>query len=217
MDNIYSLLIIGVWITIVVSCAGICRRFFPDKKELSRKIVHIGTGPVIPLAWWFEISREIAIIAASVITIVLLLNNQFRFLPSFEDINRKSFGTIFYGLSITLLLIFLWPNDAAAVSAGVLAMAFGDGLAGLIGQLFKSPSWLILEQRKSIAGTLTMACVVFSILLAIMLISHTTITTSQLILITIIAVILEQFGPWGVDNITVPISVACSWKLMASI
>ena len=35
-------------------------------------------------------------------------------------------------------------------------MAFGDGLAGLIGRSVKSPSWLVFGQKKSIAGTLTM-------------------------------------------------------------
>ena len=52
----------------------------PNQKELSRKIVHIGTGPVIPIAWALEVSENLAIPIASLITIALLINHQLRLL-----------------------------------------------------------------------------------------------------------------------------------------
>ena len=134
--------------------AIICRYLYPGQKELSRKIIHIGTGPVLPLAWVLKISSNIAIPVASIITLGLFINHRLRLLPAMEDINRQSYGTIAYGMSITILIICLWPEHAAAVSAGVLVMSFGDGLAGLIGPKWKSPDWLILGQRKSLIGTM---------------------------------------------------------------
>ena len=189
----------------------LCRHYFPTQKELSRKVVHIGTGPVIPLAWALGISETLAIPVAGIITIALVINHRLRLLPALEDVNRQSYGTIAYGLSITFLLIFLWHNNPAAVSAGVLVMSFGDGFAGLIGRQLKSPSWTVLGQRKSMAGTLTMGITVAIVILALTAISGALMNPLLIIAITFLAVSLEQISPWGIDNLTVPIGIAYSW------
>ena len=195
--------------------ATFCRNKFPNQQELSRKIVHIGTGPVIPLAWWIGIPAGLAIAVSSIITLGLLINHQLRFIPAMEDVPRQTYGTIAYGLSITILLILFWSQNPAAVSIGVLTMAFGDGLAGLIGRQVKSPSWTILNQRKSIAGTLTMAITGSILLVLITTLSGQHLEPLQIIGITSLAVSLEQISPWGIDNLTVPIGVASVWALMA--
>ncbi len=200
------------WLSTILSLSVGLKKLFPQEKELGRKIVHMGTGPIIPLAWWLDIPSKIAIPAATVITIGLLINYQFRFIASIESIDRKSFGTIAYGLSITLLLIFFWPNNAAAITAGVLVMAFGDGLAGLIGRKIISPSWMILNQKKSMVGTFTMAIGTGIVLYSINQLSGINLSMLDIFIITSIAVILEQISPLGIDNITVPIGVALCWQ-----
>ena len=90
-------------------------------------------------------------------------------------------------------------------------MSFGDGLAGLIGPNLNSPDWLVLGQRKSISGTFTMAIVVAIVLSIVTIISGVSIQPLWLITITCLAVGLEQIGPWGIDNLTVPIGVAYGW------
>ena len=204
-----AIFIIIVWIIIILAIAFLCKKYFPEKEELSRKIIHIGTGPVILLAWLFNLPRQIAIICAFCITLALGINYKFRFLPSIEDIDRKSFGTIAYGISITILLLFFWPRYASYVTLGVLAMAFGDGLAGLIGKSIKSPTWRILGQTKSIAGTLTMGSTVGITTAVIFLINNLNIQPLEIIVIALIATVLEQISPWGIDNLTVPIGVTC--------
>ena len=194
----------------------ICRQFFPSQKELSRKIVHIGTGPVIPLAWVLKIPSNLAVPCAGIVTIALIINYRFRLLSALEDVNRQSYGTIAYALSITFLLIFLWPENAAAVCAGVLAMSFGDGLAGLIGRQLQTPQWVIFGQRKSIAGTLTMALTVGIILILLSVFSGIAIHPLLILTITLLAVSLEQISPWGIDNLTVPIGVAYGWLLFSN-
>ena len=89
------------------------KQLFPEKQELGRKIVHIGIGPVVPLAWWLEIPQDIAIVTAIIITIALTLNHRFRFVEALEDINRESFGTIFYAVSIALLIMTTYSFDQA--------------------------------------------------------------------------------------------------------
>jgi len=204
-----AIFVIALWIITILAIAALCKKYFPNKEELSRKIIHIGTGPVILLAWLFDIPKNIAFFSALIITIALVVNYQYRLMPTIEDIERKSFGTIAYGISITLLLLLFWPHYALSISLGVLSMAFGDGLAGLIGRSIQSPTWSILGQTKSIAGTLTMGAVVGITTGAITSINNIAIQPLEIVTISIIATILEQISPFGMDNITVPIGVTC--------
>ena len=204
-----AIFIIALWIIILLLIAFLCKRYFPKKEELSRKIIHIGTGPVILLAWLSNIPKNIAFITALLITIALCVNYQYRLLPAIEDIERKSFGTIAYGSSITLLLLLFWPRYAASVCIGVLSMAFGDGLAGLIGRSINSPKWSILGQTKSIIGTLTMGSVVAMTTSIISSTNNLGIQPLEIVVISLIATFLEQISPWGIDNLTVPIGVTC--------
>ncbi len=197
---------------IVISTSIICAKFFPEETELSRKIVHIGSGPIIPLAWWLDIPSNIAIPIASIITLALLINYRFNLIASIENIGRKSFGTIAYGLSITILLYLFWQNSPSAVTAGVLVMAFGDGLASLIGRKIKSPTWRVFGQRKSFAGTLTMGLVGILILYSINQFIGGPLDHVAIIGITSLAIILEQVSILGLDNISVPLAVAMSWQ-----
>jgi len=204
-----SLLVIALWIITIFLIAFLCKRYFPRKEELSRKIIHIGTGPVILLAWLFDIPKNIAFFAALFVTLGLGVNYQYRLLPAIEDVERKSFGTIAYGISITLLLLLFWPRYASSISIGVLSMAFGDGLAGLIGRSINSPKWLVLGQTKSIIGTLTMGSVVAITTSIISSTNNLGIQPLEIIVMSIIATFLEQISPWGIDNLTVPIGVTC--------
>ena len=88
-------------------------------------------------------------------------------------------------------------------------MAFGDGLAGLIGRTINSPKWSVLGQRKSIAGTFTMFSVVAITTTIISSINNLNIQPQEIIFISLLATFLEQISPWGIDNLTVPIGVTC--------
>ena len=204
-----AIFVIALWIITILLIAFLCKRYFPKKAELSRKIIHIGTGPVILLAWLFDIPKNIAFFSAFFITISLAINYQYRLFPAIEDIERKSFGTIAYGISITTLLLLFWPRYASSISIGVLSMAFGDGLAGLIGKSINSPKWSVLGQSKSIAGTFAMGSVVAITTSIISLTNNLGIQPLEILVISLIATFLEQISPWGIDNLTVPIGVTC--------
>ena len=88
-------------------------------------------------------------------------------------------------------------------------MAFGDGLAGLIGRSINSPKWSVLGQSKSIAGTFTMGAVVAITTATISSVNNLSIEPVEIIVISLIATFLEQISPWGIDNITVPIGITC--------
>ena len=217
MGILKSLLILGSWILICISVAIYCHKYFPKQKELSRKIVHIGTGPIIPMALWLDISSEIAAIASFIVTFCLIINYKFRFISAVEDIQRQSYGTIAYASSITILIILFWNSNPSAVCAGVLVMAFGDGLAGLLGRQIKSSNWQILGQTKSIAGTLTMLGMGTLMLFLITLNNFVNINLVQIISISLLATGLEQISVMGIDNLSVPLVTAFAWNWITKI
>ncbi len=200
----------------VLGSALVCRQRWPDQRELSRKIVHIGTGPVLPLAWFLRIPIAIAVPCAAVVTLITFINHRWHLLPAVEDVGRKSYGTVAYGVAICLLLILFWAENPAAACAGVLVMAFGDGLAGLIGRAVLSPNWMVLEQRKSLIGTSTMAITSAVVLFALVVMTQSPLNPLRLLAVCTLAVGLEQMSVWGIDNLTVPLGVALSWTWMTA-
>ena len=142
---------------------------------------------------------------------------------------RPSYGTVAYGASITLLLALFWPAQPAAVAAGVLVMAFGDGLAGLLGPLVRSPNWSLWGQRKSLVGTGAMAIASAAVLSLLWFLQGPAAAGSGLagwaaagapqaaaaiLVLTALAVGLEQLSAYGLDNLSVPLVVGLLWSLL---
>ncbi|KEF41479.1 MAG: dolichol kinase [Cyanobium sp. CACIAM 14] len=211
-----GLLAVVAWLSLLSAGALLLRRRWPEQREWSRKLVHIGAGPVVLIAWAFGVDRLIAVPAAGAVTLLAALNHRVRVLPAIEDVDRHSYGTIAYGASITLLLWWWWPAHPAAVAAGVLVMAFGDGLAGLLGPLISSPSWTVLGERRSLAGTAAMGLASLGVLLGLGLVGGPPAPAPAAIaLIALVATGLEQWALLGIDNFTVPLAVAGLWRVLS--
>lgn len=210
---------VAAWLSLLAVLALAVRRRWNGQREWSRKLVHIGTGAVVPIAWAFGISQTIAVPAAGAITVLAALNHRIRVLPAIEDVDRRSYGTIAYGASITMLLWLYWPAQPVAVCAGVLVMALGDGLAGLIGPLVSSWSWSVWGQRKSVLGTGAMGTASLVVLFALQAVAKAQGLAAPpalvLLAITAAAVLLEQCAVLGLDNFTVPVAVGWLWSSLA--
>jgi phytol kinase len=205
-----------LWLALVAGLALAVRQRWPEQREWSRKVAHIGAGPVLLIAWGLGLERWIAIGAAALVTLLALLNHRRRLLPAIEDVDRHSFGTVAYGASITLLLTFCWPWHQAAAAAGVLVMAVGDGLAGLLGPLIPSPSWRVFGERRSLVGTAAMAGGSLAALAGVAALAPQASPAAWgLPLIALTATALEQVAWQGVDNLSVPLLVAVLWRLLS--
>jgi phytol kinase len=211
LPQLLGIAVVGLWLAVLAGLALLIRQRWNAQGEWSRKLVHIGGGAVVPLAWLFGIERWLAVPAAALITLLALINHRRRLLPAIEDVGRDSYGTVAYGASITLLLLLFWPQRPDAVCAGVLVMACGDGLAGLLGPRLPSPSWRVLGERRSVLGTGTMALVSLLVLLAVAAVAPAAPGLPALLLLALTATALEQVALLGLDNLTVPLAVALLW------
>jgi len=203
----YPLLAVFAYLAILVIVADVLSRFILDDPELTRKVVHIGSGNVILLAWWFNISAEVIVSAAIIAAAIAILSYLVPILPSIESVGRKSFGTLFYAISIGVLTACFWRNTPQYTVIGILVMAWGDGMAAIIGQRFGKHIYQIRGTRKSWEGSLAMTTAAFIVTQLILwsLLGNSWQTWAISFIVAIIATALEAFSILGIDNLTVPL------------
>ena len=205
--------LIGIYIVFIFLISKLFKNFYPNNQELLRKIIHIGMGPLIPLAKLLEIEQSAAQCFAGGISILIVVNYIYKLFPIIEDIDRKSFGTFFYCFSLLILISLFWEEDPLALTAGFFIMTFGDGLAGLIGKNFKSRSWKIFDQKKSIIGTSTMFLISFLVVFILGYLNNIDFNY-YFFGIAFIATLLEQISIIGIDNLSVPIITSTIFHLL---
>ena len=199
IDHIYNqlipILIVGGYLMLLILIAEFLSRVYDTDSELTRKIVHIGTGNVILLA---SVGASCVAIASYLLPI----------LPSVNGVGRKSLGTLFYAISIGILAGLFWGEETRQFTAiGILIMSYGDGTAALVGQNFGKHPYQAWGNKKSWEGSLAMTIVGFIITLLILSMTGDWQWSYVLIalLAGIFATILETFSQVGIDNLTVPV------------
>lgn len=202
---------VGIWVSLILLSAGGVKRFAKSDSEIIRKIVHIGTGNVILLAWWLDIPASIGIAASILASAFTLLSYRFPIFPGINSVGRKSLGTFFYSVSIGILVGWFWYLEQPFYAAiGILIMAWGDGLAALVGQRFGKHKYNVLGGQKSLEGSLTMTLVSFiiSILILQSVQGNNWQTWLISIVVAFVATGLEAISILGIDNLTVPLGSA---------
>ncbi|PSB08804.1 phosphatidate cytidylyltransferase [filamentous cyanobacterium CCP2] len=203
------ILVVAAWLGLVVLLAkGLSRS--GSSAEVMRKVVHMGTGNVILLAWWLQMPAWIGIGASVLFSIVTLLSYRFPILPGINSVGRKSLGTFFYAVSIGVLTVAFWQTHPHYAVIGILVMTWGDGLAALVGQRWGQHPYKLWNMQKTWEGSLTMLLVSYAVSSLVLLGVQGNIWQTWLIPIgiAITATALEAFSNLGIDNLTVPIGSA---------
>jgi phytol kinase len=203
--------IVAVWVLFILAIAWGVNRLADKDPEIVRKIVHIGTGNVILLAWWLNIPASIGITASIVASAVTLLSYRLPILPGINSVGRQSLGTFFYSVSFGILIACFWYLEQPQYAAlGILVMTWGDGLAALIGQRFGQHKYKVFGSQKSWEGSLTMTLVSYLVSSLILLGVQGNIWQTWVIslIVAVVATALEAFSLLGIDNLTVPLGSA---------
>ena len=202
-----KVLVICIYIFSIFFLSSIFQKDKPNNNELKRKIIHIGIGPLIPIAQFLKIDQNSALIFTGIVSLMVFINYTYKLFPTIEDVERKSYGTLFYCLSLFILIYLFWDKDPYALISGFFIMTFGDGLAGLIGKSFNSKSWIFFKQKKSLFGTMTMFLTSLIVVCSIGYAQQNSLNLNYFT-IAFFATLLEQFSVLGIDNFIVPISSA---------
>jgi phytol kinase len=207
----FSVILLYLFLIFLISI--VFKKYNEDSREIVRKIIHIGIGPLIPIAQFLKINQNSALIFTGIVSLMVFINYNYKLFPTIEDVERKSYGTLFYCFSLFILIYLFWDKDPYALISGFFIMTFGDGLAGLIGKSFNSKSWIFFKQKKSLYGTITMFLTSLIVVCSIGYSQQNSLSLNYFT-IAFIATLLEQFSFLGIDNFIVPISSALFFNFL---
>jgi phytol kinase len=208
---LFRIVLVPIFVGSIVLVAELGHRWQRFSAEQSRKIVHIGTGNVIALAWFLQLPAWVGITSAVLAGMITLVSYWLPILPGVNSVGRKSYGTFFYSMSMGLLIAIFWPlHHPEYAVLGILLMAWGDGLAAIIGQRWGRHPYQIWGNSKSLEGTTTLMLVSYLITTSILYIVNGNLPIVWLvgIPVAIVAVLLESLSQFGLDNLTLPLGVA---------
>ena len=195
-----------LWIGGILALAGIVQQF--GTSEQVRKVVHIGTGNILPIAWYFNFPEWFCLSMGGLFCVITFLSYHFPILPIINSVGRQTYGVFFYALSITILVGWFWTIGQPQYAVlGVLVMTWGDGIAALVGQKWGKHPYQIGQNHKSWEGSIAMAITCFVVTIVVLGISPglSIFTIPIGLLVAITATILEAVSPAGSDNLSVPI------------
>ena len=194
------------------------------ESHLSRKIIHIGTGPIFVLCWllfpdvWY--ARWLAALVPFLITVQFALiglgvvkdEASVKAMSRTGDRREILYGPLFYGIVFVVMTLVYWKDSPIGMLA-LMLMCGGDGLADILGRGVKSPK-LPWSKGKSVAGSVGMfiggwALAAFVLGMFVLAGVFHGPFTGYLLPITVIALVgtaVESLPFKDVDNITVTLA-----------
>jgi phytol kinase len=191
------------------------------ESRLSRKLIHILTGPLFVLCWllfpdvWY--SRWLAALVPFAITLQFALiglgimkdEASVKAMSRSGDRREILRGPLYYGIVFVIMTLVFWKTSPIGMVA-LMLMCGGDGLADIMGRGLKSPR-LPWNKEKSVAGSLGMflggwVLAVFIVFIYVLKGVFLVPFSSYLLPITILALVgmlVESLPLKDVDNITV--------------
>ncbi len=191
---------------------------------LSRKLIHIGTGPIFVLTWLIFKETPSARFLAALIPLAITVQFALVGFGVWRDPaavkamsrsgNRKEIlrGPLYYGIAFVVLTVLFWKDLPTGIVA-LMLLCGGDGLADVIGKRLNT-SRLPWSRNKSWGGSLAMffggwllSVLVLQVYLAAGVFQGD--ITAYLPAVTIIALagtVVESFPFADLDNFTVPLT-----------
>jgi phytol kinase len=228
---------LALFLTFVIALAWLRLMDFSAQRgwiesRLSRKIIHIGTGPIFVLCWlmfpdvWY--ARWLAALVPLLITAQFALvglgvmkdEASVKAMSRTGDRREILRGPLFYGIVFVVMALVYWKDSPIGMTA-LMLMCGGDGLADIMGRGIQSPK-LPWSKSKSVAGSLGMfiggwALAAFILGMFVLAGVFSGPFAGSLVPITLIALAgtaVESLPLRDVDNITVTLAAVALGHLL---
>ncbi len=184
----------------------VAEKLLKKNQELSRKFVHIGVCNWWIIATIFFDNVYIACIIPLLFVILNYISFKKDIFASIEREDKKSLGTVYYAGSCFLLTLvsFLFLKNMLYGGIGLLTMGYGDGFAAIFGTKIKSHEYSIWNQKKTVAGSITMFLLSF-IVISILTLFYDKFSLINTVFVALFATVIEAISPRGLDNLSVPL------------
>lgn len=133
--------------------------------RLSRKMIHIGTGPIFVLCWlmfdesatarWLAALVPLAITAQFALVGLGWVKDEAAVQAMSRSGDRREIlrGPLFYGIVFVIFTLLYWKESPIGIIA-LMMLCGGDGLADVVGRRIRSAR-LPWNRAKSVAGSLS--------------------------------------------------------------
>lgn len=219
MNNFIGILVSYVYIALVIIGAKIFKK---KGKEASRKFIHIMLGNWWFIAMYYFTNVWFAAFVPATFVIINYISYKKDLIKVMERDVQDGLGTVYYAISLLILVIVSFGvyKEPSLGLIPNLVMAYGDGLAGLLGRMIKSKRYKLSDTKKSVAGSITMFVISTLLIGGYLLYWHKEIFWSTphwplvAVLIGFAITVIEAISEKGTDNITVPLGTLCMLLLI---
>ena len=194
------------------------------ESRLSRKLIHIGTGPIFVLCWLFfpnaPEARWLAALVPFAITVQFALvglgimkdEASVKAMSRTGDRREILRGPLFYGIMFVVLTIVFWKDSPVGMTA-LMIMCGGDGIADLVGRYYNSNK-LPHNPSKTVAGSVSVffgGWLLSAFILAIyvgagVFAKPFTAYLMPLTIVALVSMLIESLPFRDIDNITVALA-----------
>lgn len=224
MNNFIALILtFALSLIFLRSMDFIAHRGWMDSK-LSRKVIHIGTGPLFVLCWFLfrdtPDARWLAALVPFAITVQFALigfgvikdDASVQAMSRTGDPKEILRGPLYYGIMFVALTLIYWKDSLIGIIA-LMMMCGGDGIADVVGRNIASPK-LPWSKEKSVAGMVSVFVGgwIFSAIIIFIYVEARVFAspfTHYLLPITAIAVagaLVESLHYKDIDNVTMTLA-----------
>lgn len=171
------------------------------RAELSRKLVHVSAGIVCLSFPFFLQNHWFVLLLCAGFILILFVSQKLNKLPSINNIERKSYGSWLFPVSVYLcFLCFLHFSQLEYFYLPVLILAVCDPIAALVGKKWAHGKYTFGTECKTVTGSLAFFVSCFLIVLI-------SFDIKTAIAISAIATVTEAVSKKGSDNLNIPVVV----------
>jgi dolichol kinase len=206
MSDVLALIVAFVYVSVILALGEGLRRGLHLSVDFTRKFVHIGVGMVTFLLVALFDDWHFAIIPPLVFIVVNYVSYRRQIFAGMETGAKGELGTVYFPISFSILIPLLWSQPALLV-VSLMPLTCGDAFAAIIGSRFGRHKFTVIDETRSVEGSITMFAFSFAATLVALLIFGSLPTTaiSLAFVIALIAALVEAVSPFGIDNLTVPL------------
>jgi len=209
-----------------IGIAEVARSVLKLSPELSRKFVHVMVGILVSLAPFFLQSKIPVILLGIIFTILNYVALRKDSLKGMHTTERVSFGTVYFPIAFTLLVIMFWDRNIVLFIVAMLVLAFSDTAATVVGERINSKHKFILwHDKKSWPGSIAFFCMTLIVVMGAFPIYSNIINNPPLPLhhlvtmaffTAFVATVGEAVSKRGSDNLTLTLTAALGMDLYLS-
>ena len=180
------------------------------EQRITRKTVHILIGFEWVILYLFHGASIHFLAVCLAFLLLLVVAYKKNLLKMISSDGENAPGTVYYAVSMSVMaaVSIFEPRFILPFGVAVFATSFGDGFAGLLGQLLKKHN-PIIYQKKTLAGAL--ANFLFSTtsaLIFMLIFPEMNLRIYHCVLIGLLAAGVELVSAFGLDNILLPLSTS---------